>query len=78
MTRYSVQRRAIYAYEVWNEPTNAMFLNSSGFGRADWEFLGAMLYTARRVIKRLTQVRLLVPSLKLAFSLSLLPILWLA
>ncbi len=55
VTRYSVQQRAIYAYEIWNEPTNAMFLNSTGYTDSDWMFLAEMAATAYTIIKALTE-----------------------
>lgn len=55
VTRYTVQQSVFYAYEIWNEPTNVMFLNSTNFGPESWELLAEMVYTAKDIIKKLTK-----------------------
>lgn len=57
VNRYSVQQGVFYAYEIWNEPTNMMFLNhtSASFTSKDWQFLAEMQYEAHSIIKTLTR-----------------------
>ena len=50
-----MQQRLIYAYDIWNEPTNPMFLNASRFGSAEWQFLAQMQYEAYAIAKTLTE-----------------------